>query len=161
MRLILMRHGETLWNVEHRLQGHDNSELSERGIRQAREFVPYVRALLPAHVVSSDLGRTRQTVGLIGYPDAPSDARLRELDMGEWTGRRKRDLIAEQPERYRAWRAGTFTPDNGETWGDFRARVAAGSGTGCTRRRGTCWRSSMAASFAPPAMNSSACRRRG
>ena len=126
MRLILMRHGETLWNVEQRLQGHDNSELSERGIRQAREFVPYVRALLPAHVVSSDLGRTRQTVGLIGYPDAPSDSRLRELDMGEWTGRRKRDLIAEQPERYHAWRAGTFTREKGESWGDFRARVAAG-----------------------------------
>lgn len=46
--------------------------------------------------------------------------------MGEWTGRRKPDLIAERPEEYAAWRAGTFTPANGETWGAFRGRVAEG-----------------------------------
>lgn len=126
MRLILLRHGETRWNAEQRLQGQDNSELSERGIRQARQFTPYARALLPAQVVSSDLGRTRQTVEIIGYPDAPSDPRLRELDMGEWTGRTKHDLISKQPEDYAAWRAGTFTPARGETWRSFRARVADG-----------------------------------
>ena len=126
MRLILLRHGETRWNAEQRLQGQDNSELSERGVWQAREFMPYAKALLPAQVVSSDLGRTRQTVKLIGYPDAPSDARLRELDMGEWTGRMKQDLIREHPENYFAWRAGTFTPEKAETWQEFRARVADG-----------------------------------
>jgi probable phosphoglycerate mutase len=126
MRLILLRHGETKWNAEQRLQGQDNSELSERGVWQAREFLPYAKALFPAQVVSSDLGRTRQTVELIGYPEAPSDARLRELDMGEWTGRAKQDLVREHPQDYLDWRAGTFTPANGETWQAFRARVADG-----------------------------------
>ena len=102
MRLILLRHGETRWNAEQRLQGQDNSELSERGVRQARQFTPYARALLPAQVISSDLGRTRETARIIGYPDAPSDPRLRELDMGEWTGRVKQELIREHPERPRA-----------------------------------------------------------
>ena len=126
MRLILMRHGETEWNAEQRLQGQDNSLLSERGVAQVKRFRAYAKALQPARIIASDLGRTRQTVALIGHPDAPSDERFRELDMGEWTGRCKPDLIAERPDDYAAWRAGTFTPARGETWGVFRARVADG-----------------------------------
>jgi probable phosphoglycerate mutase len=126
MRLILLRHGETTWNAEQRLQGQDNSELSERGIQQALRFVGYAKALLPGLVVSSDLGRTRQTVALIGYPDAPSDPRLRELDMGEWTGRTKAELVLQQPDNYHAWRAGSFTPAHAESWAVFRARIAEG-----------------------------------
>ena len=38
MRLILMRHGETEWNAEQRLQGQDNSLLSERGVAQVKRF---------------------------------------------------------------------------------------------------------------------------
>jgi len=126
MRLILMRHGETEWNAEQRLQGQDNSLLSERGVAQVKRFRAYAKALQPARIIASDLGRTRQTVALIGHPDAPSDERFRELDMGEWTGRCKPDLIAERPDDYAAWRAGRFTPERGETWGVFRGRVAEG-----------------------------------
>ena len=126
MRLILMRHGETNWNAEERLQGQDNSELSPRGVEQAKRFAAFVRALRPARVVSSDLGRTRETAALIGYADCPSDARLREWNMGVWTGRTKPDLIAENAELYHAWRAGHHTPDGGEAWPDFSARVATG-----------------------------------
>ena len=126
MRLILMRHGETTWNAESRLQGQDNSHLSERGIQQARGFRAFVRALRPARVVSSDLGRTRQTAELIGHGTCPSDPRLREWDMGIWTGRTKPELLSEQPERYHAWRAGDYTPEGSEPWALFRARVADG-----------------------------------
>ena len=75
MRLIHMRHGETEWNAEQRLQGQDNSLLSERGVAQVKRFRPYAKALKPARIIASDLGRTRQTVALIGHPDAPSDER--------------------------------------------------------------------------------------
>lgn len=126
MRLILMRHGETIWNAEQRLQGHDNAPLSPRGRDQARAFRHLVGALRPKAVVSSDLGRCRETVALIGFPDAPADSRLRELGMGEWTGRRKPDLIAEHPQDYWAWRAGTYCPAGGETWQDFERRIVAG-----------------------------------
>ncbi|NRP74600.1 Adenosylcobalamin/alpha-ribazole phosphatase [Ensifer psoraleae] len=119
-----MRHGETEWNAEQRLQGQDNSVLSERGVAQVRRFRPYAKALKPVRVIASDLGRTRQTVALIGHPEAPTDVRLRELDMGDWTGRRKPELIAERPEEYAAWRAGTFTPARAESWSAFRQRVA-------------------------------------
>lgn len=126
MRLILMRHGETTWNAEARLQGQDNSELSERGIEQARRFGAFVRALNPARVVSSDLGRTRQTAALIGHDGCPSDPRLREWHMGSWTGRTKPELIAADAELYHAWRAGHHTPEGGEPWVAFRERVAEG-----------------------------------
>jgi broad specificity phosphatase PhoE len=126
MRLILMRHGETTWNAEHRLQGQDDSMLSERGIAQVRSFKNFVRALNPARVVSSDLGRTRQTAELIGYGDCPSDPRLREWDMGSWTGRTKPELIAADAGRYHAWRAGEYAPEGSEPWDVFRARVAEG-----------------------------------
>ena len=62
MRLILLRHGETVWNIDKRLQGHDNSPLSTRGVEQAKAIASTVRALAPARVVASDLGRARQTV---------------------------------------------------------------------------------------------------
>jgi glucosyl-3-phosphoglycerate phosphatase len=126
MRLILMRHGETIWNAEQRLQGHDNAPLSPCGIQQALGFKPMIAEFSPKQVVSSDLGRCRETVGLIGYPDAPADARLRELNMGVWTGQRKPDLIAQRPDDYWAWRAGTFHPEGGETWDQFETRVADG-----------------------------------
>lgn len=126
MRLILMRHGETTWNAESRLQGQDNSDLSERGIEQVRRFRAFVRALKPARVVSSDLGRTRQTAELIGFGDCPSDARLREWHMGTWTGRTKPELIAAHADLYHAWRAGDHTPEGSESWAAFRDRVGEG-----------------------------------
>lgn len=123
MRLIMMRHGETIWNAEQRLQGHDNAPLSARGREQALAFRHLLQELGPKAVVSSDLGRCRETVALIGFPDAPADARLRELNMGEWTGHSKPDLIAKYPQEYWAWRAGTHHPKGGERWQNFRARV--------------------------------------
>lgn len=126
MRLILMRHGETVWNAEQRLQGHDNANLSARGIQQALSFKRMVADLNPGRVVSSDLGRCRETVKLIGFEDAPADARLRELNMGDWTGQRKTDLIARHPDKYWAWRAGEWHPAGGEAWQDFVDRIAHG-----------------------------------
>lgn len=121
-----MRHGETIWNAEQRLQGHDNAELSKRGIEQALAFKHLLNQLKPELVVSSDLGRCRETVKLIGFENAPSDARLRELNMGDWTGQRKPDLIANSPKEYWAWRAGNWHPSGGEPWQAFVNRVVAG-----------------------------------
>ena len=123
MRRILLRHGETLWNTQKRLQGHDDSPLSERGVAQAQAIAPSLRTLAPARVVSSDLGRARQTARLVGYDDAELEPRLRELDMGAWTGRAKDELIASQPDDYAAWRAGRLTPAGGESWQQFTTRI--------------------------------------
>lgn len=53
MRLILLRHGETLWNMDSRLQGHANSCLSTNGVKQTESIKEFVRLLAPG--VSSHL----------------------------------------------------------------------------------------------------------
>lgn len=124
MRLILLRHGETLWNIEKRLQGHFNSPLSKRGISQANAIKPLIQQLSPKTVISSDLGRAVQTAEIIGFQDPIKDKGLRELNMGEWSGRKKQELIDENPELYHAWRRGDYTPKGGENWHQFCQRVS-------------------------------------
>jgi probable phosphoglycerate mutase len=116
-----------MWNAEQRLQGHDDSALSPRGVEQALRFAAIGRRLRPYRVVSSDLGRTRETAHLIGHGDCPVEPRLRERNLGDWTGRRKADILGgEDRERYLAWQAGTFIPPGAETWDIFRQRIGEG-----------------------------------
>ncbi|ERL49916.1 hypothetical protein BJB45_01985 [Halomonas huangheensis] len=122
--------------MEKRLQGHDDSPLSPRGIEQAKAIISTLQTLAPQRVVASDLGRVQETARLIGYDEPQLDAQLRELNMGTWTGLRKDDLMAEHPDLYHQWRAGLYVPKGGEAWSDFvsriittlSSRVAAGKG---------------------------------
>lgn len=124
-RLLLVRHGESEWNAVRRLQGQADIALSPRGEAQAVALATTIAQMAPDRVITSDLRRARQTVGLLGYPDATDDARLREVDVGEWTGLEIAQLMADQADAYLAWRAGSFAPPGGETWQDFSARTAA------------------------------------
>lgn len=126
MRLILLRHGETLWNKESRLQGHSDTPLSYKGVEQAVKIKPIIRNLNPQKVFTSDLGRAIKTSQLIGYPEAIQKSELRELDMGEWTGLKKTDLIEHNADLYQQWRSGEYTPNNGENWFDFCKRIEKG-----------------------------------
>jgi hypothetical protein len=89
-RLMLVRHGETDWNTERRLQGHADIRLSERGRAQAQALRPTVHALCPDRVVTSSLYRARDTAALLGYPEAESRDELREIHVGDWTGKSTR-----------------------------------------------------------------------
>lgn len=125
MRLILLRHGETLWNMEARLQGHANSCLSPKGINQVMAIKERIQLLSPSRIITSDLGRTVQTAEIVGHPEAVREPLLRELNMGEWTGRRKSELIKNHEEKYKSWRSGTYTPPKGENWFDFCDRIGS------------------------------------
>jgi broad specificity phosphatase PhoE len=123
-RLLLVRHGESEWNAVRRLQGQADIALSEKGEAQARELAPVIAQLAPDLVVTSDLRRARHTAELLGFPDARCETNLREVNVGDWTGQEIANIIADQPEQYRGWRAGTFAPPGGELWVDFCARTA-------------------------------------
>jgi broad specificity phosphatase PhoE len=123
-RLLLVRHGESEWNAVRRLQGQADIALSARGEAQATALATTVAQLAPDRVVSSDLRRARQTVELLGYPEARLEPGLREVNVGDWTGLQIADIIAAEPEAYRGWRAGTFAPPGGEHWQDFSQRVS-------------------------------------
>jgi broad specificity phosphatase PhoE len=123
--VILVRHGETTWNAVERLQGQADPGLSENGREQVLMLRPIIANLAPTRTICSDLLRTRETAALLGY-DAPEvDARLREADLGAWTGRYVADLLASSNGDYAAWREGKLTPPGGETWYSLCQRVGS------------------------------------
>ncbi len=106
------RHGETVNNVEGRWQGRNDSPLTPRGEEHALETGAILKTLLPAterpRFVASTLGRARATMEIvlktIGLPrDAYStDARLVEIDLGEWSGLLADDVRIRDKERFEA-----------------------------------------------------------
>ncbi|MGA0615993.1 histidine phosphatase family protein [Paracoccus sp. KR1-242] len=97
--LYLLRHGQTEWNVQSRLQGRLDSPLTALGIAQARRQAEMV-ADLPNDLAcfSSTAGRALQTahIALAGR-DFRKDERLLEIDVGDFTGEREADLRAAHP----------------------------------------------------------------
>lgn len=122
MRLLLVRHGQSEWNADKRLQGQADIGLSAKGIAQAQALADTIARLKPAHIITSDLKRARHTAELLGYPDAVLTPGLREIHVGDWQGQRIADIIAADETRYLGWRAGTHTPPGGENWAQFVAR---------------------------------------
>ena len=100
-----MRHGETEWNRAGRLQGHDDSPLTETGEAQAREAGARLAAVLAGEALRlvSPSGRAQATARLVFGP-APfeTDAQLLEIGTGAWTGQSMTDLTARHPELFAA-----------------------------------------------------------
>jgi len=123
--LILMRHGETDWNAQARLQGHRDIPLNSNGVRQAAAAAPSVAALGPQLIVSSDLARARDTANsvaeLTGLP-VGEDVRLRETSMGLWEGLIREDVLAGWPGEWERWR--TTSAHNAPPLGESRWQVA-------------------------------------
>jgi broad specificity phosphatase PhoE len=120
--MFLLRHGESDWNAEGRLQGTADPALSAAGREQARALAPVVAELPATAAVTSDLARARDTAALTGHPGAQADPRWRERDLGEWQTRLEADI---DPDAMAAFRRGEYVPPGGEAWPDFQARVAA------------------------------------
>ena len=125
-----MRHGQSTWNSEHRIQGQLDPPLSAEGVRQAELLA---RRLAPRHFAgfyASDLKRALQTAETIGavIGQAPSpDRSLREIFLGEWEGLTTEEIAARYPQQWAAW---VDQPDwdvvpGGEGAARFDARVAA------------------------------------
>lgn len=121
-RLLLVRHGETAWNAEGRIQGRTDTPLSALGRRQAAALATTVAALEPATAVTSPSLRARETADLLGFPEAATDCRWQEADFGDWTGCLKQDLGVAS-EALAAWREGRVTPPGGETFAALTARA--------------------------------------
>jgi broad specificity phosphatase PhoE len=87
--LLLVRHGETDWNAEGRLQGHTDRPLSDYGRRQARRLGEELEGEELEAIYSSDLARARETAEIVGERlGLPTvlDPDLREKDWGTWEG---------------------------------------------------------------------------
>jgi len=105
--IYLLRHGETLWNIEGRVQGHRDSALSPRGERQAaamgRTLAGLVAGRRDVTIVASPLGRTRQTALLVAqaidyaHDRIGFDERLKEITWGEWDGMTRAEIELRWP----------------------------------------------------------------
>jgi len=123
--LLLVRHGETTWNAERRLQGRRDISLSERGRQQIEAIRPLVASVESTAVVVSPLARAMESCDLLGLRPTHVDPRWQEADLGAWTGRTQDELIAVGDGGYAAWRAGMLAPPDSEPLTDLRDRVRA------------------------------------
>ena len=106
VRILLARHGETVFNVEGRWQGQSDSPLTARGLAQARALARALADEPIAAIYSSDLGRALDTaaeVAKLHQLTVTTDARLREIDTGAWTGKGRTEIAAEFPGGLEAW----------------------------------------------------------
>ncbi len=130
-RLVLVRHGESKWNVAGRLQGHAGPGLSAAGRAQAETTAAYLTATLGCvgRIVRSDLPRVVETAApaeaLLGIR-ADVDPRLREIDVGTWAGLTWAEVGATDVATLAAWSGGRdVRRGGGETFAELRSRVWA------------------------------------
>jgi len=106
VRILLARHGETVFNVEGRWQGQSDSPLTERGRAQARQLARALATEPLAAVYASDLGRAADTAGevaAIHNLPVTEDTRLREIHTGDWTGKGRAEIDAGWPGGLKSW----------------------------------------------------------
>ena len=129
--IYLVRHGQTEFNRERRIQGHVDSPLTELGERQAHAVGRLLRDLIrdPAgwRIVSSPLGRAASTAGIVarrlgGLP-VELDDRLKEMSWGSHDGRLRDELIAEHPETFGKTGWAFDAETDGESYDAVAARV--------------------------------------
>ncbi len=129
-QLILIRHGETLWNTERRMQGQRDSPLTERGRWQAQQLGERLRQLPFTALYSSDLPRaylTAQSIAATTGHDIIRDERLRERHFGIFEGLNQREMESVSPLAYRQFMARDpqFAVPGGESPAAFFARCRA------------------------------------
>ncbi|MBB1248649.1 histidine phosphatase family protein [Rhizobium sp. G21] len=139
MSLYIIRHGQTAWNAEWRLQGQKDIPLNDLGRRQAAEnglaLARLEADLTGFHFVSSPLGRARETMEILRRsagvdPTAYEiEDRLKEICFGDWEGRTSAEISVDTPDRVKARKRQKwdFIPpgDNAESYEILSWRVGS------------------------------------
>ncbi|WKB54891.1 histidine phosphatase family protein [Eleftheria terrae] len=129
-RVIAIRHGETAWNLDARLQGHLDIPLNDTGRWQAARVAQALSEESLDAIYASDLSRAHETAQAIaavaGLP-VQRDAGLRERGFGEFEGMTYREIEERWPDRAMRWRKRDplFGPAGGESLTVFYERVIA------------------------------------
>lgn len=128
-RICLIRHGETDWNVQRRLQGQLDVELNGRGRAQARAVAKGVAGQAFAAIYSSDLARTMQTALVLAEAtglEVTPERGLRERHYGLFQGRTVEELAAHDPLAHASFvsRDPDYDYGGGESLNTFSRRIA-------------------------------------
>ena len=124
----LVRHGETTWNAEGRMQGQFESRLNALGHAQAARSGATLGRLGVAQIYASPMLRVRETLAEIAphLPLAPTfDDRLKEWSSGDWSGFLYADIAKRWPVEFAAWEADRYgvRPPGGENFVDLGLRA--------------------------------------
>ena len=127
-QIILIRHGETVWNQQRRMQGHSDSPLSETGLRQAQLLARRLKEIAFSALYSSDSGRahhTARSVAEVTGHDIVLEPRLRERHFGVFEGLTGGEIEASFPADYARFKSRdqAHVIPGGESPLQFRARV--------------------------------------
>jgi broad specificity phosphatase PhoE len=128
--ITVIRHGETDWNVEGRYQGQADPPLNERGFDQAHELADMLMDNSLDMIYSSPLQRALQTAQIIAdhlHLPLHTDARLLEINQGDWQTRLRSEIEDLYPELFRRWEKEPWevTPPSGEHLTEVQSRVYA------------------------------------
>ena len=129
-RILAVRHGETAWNRDTRIQGHTDIDLNDHGRWQAQRLATVLREEPIAAFYASDLARARDTaqaVARLHGATVQTHTGLRERCFGQFEGHTWAELEARHPTHTTAWRQRVpdFAPPGGESLLQLQARVVA------------------------------------
>ena|SRR5438093_5668943 len=127
-RIIAIRHGETTWNVNSRIQGHLDIPLNDTGRRQAHRLAQALAGEPITAIYASDLWRAYDTALYVSRAvdvDVTTEEGLRERGFGEFQGKTFAEIEAALPEQALRWRKRdpAFAPPGGESLLELRERV--------------------------------------
>ncbi|NLK88494.1 MAG: histidine phosphatase family protein [Clostridiaceae bacterium] len=128
LKLYITRHGETIWNTLKRMQGHKDSELTQKGRQQAAQLAKALESVEFEALYSSSSGRTMQTAQIItgkrNVPIIPMDS-LKEINLGKWEGMVFSDVERKYPVEYRNfWEfPHLYEPVGGENLSEIKGRL--------------------------------------
>ncbi|MFT2098386.1 histidine phosphatase family protein [Marinomonas sp. 2405UD66-6] len=128
--LFLVRHGQTEWNKEHRLQGHKNSPLTQKGKEQALNTKHALQGYEIHKAYVSPLQRAQDTLELIIDQrdiDVVISNNLKEINLGPWEGKTKPETLLSDPQQYHYfWQEqDKFNLAGAETYQQLQDRVVS------------------------------------
>lgn len=126
-KIYLIRHGKTVWNEENRLQGSKDSALTSEGKSQALYLSEWFQDIKIDRIFCSPAPRAQKTASL-AFPnyEKTTDARIREIDMGEWEGQLYSDISKKDPQQWHNffYNPLDYKPNNGgESYFELEKRL--------------------------------------
>ena len=130
MRLFITRHGETEWNRKGRMQGWQNSNLTEKGIENAKKLGERLKTVELDYIYCSPLGRAIETAKYIKGDKTTEiliKEALKEMGFGCWEGKEHEEIVERYPEqRHNFWNEPhIYQPVDGESYEELLLRVSA------------------------------------
>lgn len=128
-RMIFVRHGQSIGNLEGRFYGHLDGALTDKGVAQAKKAAQYLENMKIDVAYASDLIRAYETGRIVAEPhglDVIPERELRELYAGKWENMTLDELPVKFPESVRTWVTdiGNSCPDGGESVRELSVRIS-------------------------------------